>query len=79
VALLRSNRPAPTEELSCTTARSGEGGDCSVSRKKNFYLLFFYFLETLQSPRPHVRAVVHDGSSVGAGGLERDRATIQRK
>jgi hypothetical protein len=30
-----------------------------------------------QSPRPHGGAVVHDDSSVGAGGLERDRATNQ--
>jgi hypothetical protein len=31
-----------------------------------------------QSPRPHGGAVVHDGSSVGAGGLQRDRATSHR-
>jgi hypothetical protein len=84
VALLRSNPPAPMEEPSCTTAASGEGWDCSVSRIFIFifiiFIIFiFYFLETLQFPCPHAGAVVHDGSSVGAGGLQCDRATSQRR
>jgi uncharacterized SAM-binding protein YcdF (DUF218 family) len=44
-----------------------------------FFINFYkFFLETFQFPRLHGRAVVHDGSSVGAGGLEHDRATNQR-
>jgi hypothetical protein len=43
---------------------SGEGGI-------EIFILF-YFLETFQSPRPHGGSVMHDGSSVGAGGLKCD-------
>jgi hypothetical protein len=38
---------------------------------KIFFILFIlFFLETFQSPLPHGGAVVHNGSSVGAGGLK---------
>jgi hypothetical protein len=50
VALLRSNPPAPTEEPSCTTALTREGGNCSVSRKKLFIYLFIYSLKHCNPP-----------------------------
>jgi hypothetical protein len=54
------------------------GGGLQCFKKFFFFLKLIFFLETLQSPRPHVGAVVHDGSSMGAGGLQCNRATSQR-
>jgi hypothetical protein len=78
--------PAPMEEPSCTTAPPWGWGGCNATEAQaivreggiEFYFFILFFLETFHPPRPHGGAVVHDGSSVGAGGLQRDRATNQR-
>jgi hypothetical protein len=48
-----------------------------IKIKKYYFLIFFNFLEIVQSHPSLDRAVMHDGSSMGAGGLERNRAINQ--
>jgi hypothetical protein len=79
---LESSRPYRGAVVHNSSSMGAGGLQCnratSQRRRKadeiflNFF--FFFFLETLQSLRPCGGAVVHDGSFVGARGLQCDRA-----
>jgi hypothetical protein len=66
----------PPPQRSRRARRLPRGGGGIVGFKKKFKKIKKN-LETLQSPPFPDGAVVHDGSSVGVGGLERNRATNQ--
>jgi hypothetical protein len=61
----------------CTTPHALAGTEMFKGKKSYFILFLILISKKIQSPPSPDGTVVHDGSSVGAGGLEHDRATSQ--